>query len=212
MTPKNFIDLTGKRFGRLAVIERAVGDMQRGAAWSCRCDCGAIAVVYGFSLRNGNTASCGCLKEDINRAVAIGDGMVGRRFGGLVVLYRSDVQKSGAYWTCRCDCGNLHVARATALRHGHTTSCGCKRLKDAPRSKAVPVTIGEVFGLLTVVEQLQGNVQGSRWKCACQCGGSVEARGKDLRSGNTRSCGCAKRAIGALAGIVRRNIAEEMRP
>lgn len=58
------IDLTGQRFGRLTVLERA-GNIGRMAAWKCRCDCGAECVVGSNSLRRGHTKSCGCLMREI---------------------------------------------------------------------------------------------------------------------------------------------------
>jgi len=58
---RKFIDLTGKRFGRLVVVERhpenAYGYHPR---WVCRCDCGATTTVLTQSLRRGATKSCGC--------------------------------------------------------------------------------------------------------------------------------------------------------
>lgn len=65
------IDLTGKTFGRLTVIERAprldyVNRM--GAWWLCRCSCGQEIVVYGEHLRIGSTRSCGCLRKELASA------------------------------------------------------------------------------------------------------------------------------------------------
>ena len=59
----NFQDLTGQRFGRLTVLERAEdkGNMTR---WLCRCDCGKETVVYASNLRRGYTASCGCYRKE----------------------------------------------------------------------------------------------------------------------------------------------------
>lgn len=57
------IDLTGQRFGRLVVIERAGVD-RRSSTWRCRCDCGGIAVVAVKMLRPGYTKSCGCLRRE----------------------------------------------------------------------------------------------------------------------------------------------------
>ena len=31
------------------------------------------------------------------------------------------------------------------------------------------------------------------WNCVCDCGNALSVRGQDLRSGNTKSCGCLKR-------------------
>jgi len=55
------VDLTGKRFGRLLVIER-VGTRGRSVLWKCRCDCGNEKEIVSGSLINGNTKSCGCLQ------------------------------------------------------------------------------------------------------------------------------------------------------
>lgn len=60
----NFIDLTGQRFGRLLVIELAPG-YKKSTHWICKCDCGKIVVVWGQSLRKGNTTSCGCYHREI---------------------------------------------------------------------------------------------------------------------------------------------------
>ena len=54
-----FIDLTGQRFGKLTVVERA-GKAHTSVLWSCRCDCGNIVQVPSTSLRKGATKSCGC--------------------------------------------------------------------------------------------------------------------------------------------------------
>lgn len=59
----NFIDLAGKRVGRLTVIDRAGMDRSH-ATWRCLCDCGKELVVRGQSLRDGISRSCGCYKRD----------------------------------------------------------------------------------------------------------------------------------------------------
>lgn len=65
---KKIQDLTGQRFGRLTVLERAPNYItpkgtQR-SNWKCQCDCGKIVTVIGTHLRNGNTKSCGCLQKE----------------------------------------------------------------------------------------------------------------------------------------------------
>jgi hypothetical protein len=50
---------------------------------------------------------------------------------------------------------------------------------------------GRTFGALTVRKYLGG----SKWACACVCGGSTTAVTGNLRSGNSQSCGCRKRAV-----------------
>lgn len=58
-------DLTGQKFGRLTVIERAE-NKGRYTCWKCRCDCGNEVVVQGTSLKSGATRSCGCLRNEGN--------------------------------------------------------------------------------------------------------------------------------------------------
>ena len=63
-----FIDLTGKTFGRLTVIERVdrpEGSKSKKICWLCECECGNNKVVVGDHLRSGNTRSCGCLLSEV---------------------------------------------------------------------------------------------------------------------------------------------------
>lgn len=59
-----FIDITGRRFGRLTVIEHLPYQRDRdryGVRWHCRCDCGKEIFTISQPLRDGRTKSCGCL-------------------------------------------------------------------------------------------------------------------------------------------------------
>lgn len=57
----HIVDLTGKKIGRLTVMEQAGRDKSYNVIWRCRCDCGNEAIVNGHYLRQGKTKSCGCL-------------------------------------------------------------------------------------------------------------------------------------------------------
>lgn len=68
---RRFIDMTGKKYGRLTVIERAGTrklDGQYRPTWLCQCDCGNQTVVIGANLRSGMTKSCGCLRREVSAA------------------------------------------------------------------------------------------------------------------------------------------------
>ena len=62
-----FIDLTGHKYGRVTVLEKARGCTPDDPfiLWRCRCDCGTEFIARGSSLRNGNTKSCGCLRSPV---------------------------------------------------------------------------------------------------------------------------------------------------
>ena len=60
-----FVDLTGKRFGRLIVLKRNGLAKDKCILWECQCDCGNITLVRGNNLKNGTTKSCGCLAREL---------------------------------------------------------------------------------------------------------------------------------------------------
>lgn len=55
-TSKEPLDIKGKQFGKLKVLEYA-GNKN----WLVECECGTRKLVRGANLRNGSTVSCGCL-------------------------------------------------------------------------------------------------------------------------------------------------------
>lgn len=61
----NLIDLTGKRFGRLVVLEKCNFSVVGGSKWKCKCDCGVIIVTWSAALRRGDTHSCGCWQSEL---------------------------------------------------------------------------------------------------------------------------------------------------
>jgi len=53
---------------------------------------------------------------------------IGNRYGKLVVVERApkpEGRPKGAYWLCKCDCGNSKIVRGADLRSGDVNSCGC---------------------------------------------------------------------------------------
>lgn len=53
---------------------------------------------------------------------------------------------------------------------------------------------GQHYGRYTVLEYIgQNKDHKAVWKCRCECGTIKNVSGKDLRSGNTKSCGCYNR-------------------
>lgn len=68
---------------------------------------------------------------------------------------------------------------------------------------------GKRFGRLVAVKDTGRRKQGqSVWLCLCDCGQISEVQSSNLRSGNTRSCGCLK-ADTCLASFVKHGEARE---
>jgi hypothetical protein len=114
--------------------------------------------------------------------------LVGQKFGRLTVLTKGEKVNDRWTWHCKCDCGNDVIATTGALNAGTKKSCGCMHrdsAKRAGKSRFIDLT-GQKFERLTVVKQIDKTY----WECQCECGKLTKVRGNDLRTGNTRSCGC----------------------
>lgn len=120
-------NLTGERFGKLTVIERAENKItlkgQSKTVWKCHCDCGNEVNVLASSLGRGNTKSCGCYSVEYANKNKYID-LSGQKFGKLTVLRRTRMKDRNSYWLCRCECGAEKEVSMVALRHGQK-SCGC---------------------------------------------------------------------------------------
>lgn len=200
----NEINEVGNKYGRLTVLRQATKEEKNnrhGAFWFCQCECGKTTVVRGFSLRQGNVQSCGCLrheqiiKSNIERS---GGDLTGQRFGKLTVIKEAPSKQNLRgqnlrYWECKCDCGNLLEVNTTSLNTGSRICCDdC--VKEKLRQDHLINEVGKKYGLLTVVKYAgqHPNRRLAMWECKCQCGNKRIYVGADLRNGNIKSCGCLK--------------------
>lgn len=75
--------------------------------------------------------------------------MIGKKFGRLTVLEMVGERVSGRHpkWKCVCDCGDICIKSAIALRTGNNPSCGCATgslcLLDATTQKQKTTNIME---------------------------------------------------------------------
>lgn len=118
--------------------------------------------------------------------------IIGQKFNRLTVLERSlPNQNHLAMWKCKCDCGTEVIVAGTLLRNGHTKSCGCLQKEKATQCNLKDIT-GQKFGRLIVIEKDRIK-KGNYWKCKCDCGNIVSARGVDLKREAVQSCGCLQK-------------------
>ena len=111
-----FIDLSGKKFGEITVIEKDIelSKEKKKTYWKCLCSCGRTKSIRGDGLKKIQT--CGECKKDLTN----------QRFERLVALEKGKKDKAGhQYWICKCDCGNIVEINGDNLRRGLTKSCGC---------------------------------------------------------------------------------------
>lgn len=116
-----FIDLTGKRFGRLQVVGQAENKNNR-VMWKCKCDCGNEVIKRADNITNMKVASCGCWTKERKSELALAD-FSGKKFGKLKVNRLVEVKDGISYWECTCDCGNVGIFSSKSLYK--RKSCGC---------------------------------------------------------------------------------------
>jgi len=124
--------------------------------------------------------------------------LTGQRFGRLVAVQRADNRK----WLFRCDCGKEKAIASYSVKSGASTSCGCYRRETCKASTAKTDMVGQRFGELVVTASAGvGGENGQRllWECKCDCGSTCVVTGKNLRSGNSKTCGHG-RTLGDLTG------------
>lgn len=194
------VDLTGRVFGQLTVIERVKFPYEHESHWRCKCTCGNEIVAIAGNLKKGQTQSCGCTAHERASKARILN-LVGKRFGSLVVLYMNERDFSNRIsWHCVCDCGNECDVDANNLTSGHTKSCGCRRKESMSELFSKDIT-GQVFGYLTVMGRIGHRGKAVLWECKCQCGNTCDVTTGSLSSGYTTSCGCRKSSYGEEAII-----------
>lgn len=129
------IDLTGQKFGRLTVIERAPNYIspkgQHVTKWRCVCDCGKETIKTSYELRHEENISCGCYKRENHYFKDItGWNMWEHGFpkSRIKVLYRTrQNEQKNWMWMCECQCEKktrFEIAGGVLL-YGKKLSCGC---------------------------------------------------------------------------------------
>lgn len=96
-----------------------------------QCQCGNQKWIRTNNVRSGRVKSCGCLfKNGIAARKARGTAIdeSGNIYGALKVIARCPRPKwnhqRGAFWLCKCACGNTVKVYGGSLRAGKTTTCG----------------------------------------------------------------------------------------
>jgi hypothetical protein len=113
--------IAGQKFGKLLVLsDNLVGPKRQHIL--VRCECGREFEVYKSNIISGKSQSCGkgiCQSHFVD--------ISNQKFGSLLVKEPIESNDDhGLIWKCLCECGKEYNVRGSALRNGHTKSCGCK--------------------------------------------------------------------------------------
>ena len=129
----NRIDVVGKKYGRLTIVEVVVNT--RPTKVKCICDCGNEYIGAQADIVSGHTQSCGCLQKEMASQSNTKDwtGVVSAH--GIKFLSQDCMNDKGQWlWKCRCGvCGNEFVALPARINNEHITSCGCASKSSGER-------------------------------------------------------------------------------
>lgn len=125
---KSIQDLTGKKFGKLTVVEYAGS-----SKWRCQCDCGNFTTVHQNNLcrKTGATRSCGCLAapEKANEKNIVED----TNLGSITNLTVSKANTTGVRGVCYHPKTNNYSAYITFQKRRYYLKTGsfeeCARIR-----------------------------------------------------------------------------------
>jgi hypothetical protein len=126
-----FIDLTGKKYGKLTVIKMVTKRSKQGRIiWLCKCLCGHCTLVSGDQLKNKHTTSCGCkirkgknhhnFKHGLSRTKKYAR-MKRLEYYGITPRDYQIMLKKQNYKCAICKLPTSHFKKALAVDHDHKT-------------------------------------------------------------------------------------------
>lgn len=135
------IDLTGKKFNKLKVIEE-IKERRNGCIyWKCLCDCGnpEPVIVKGSNLTSGEVKSCGCLGGKFMD-------LSGQQIGRYKVIKRNENpqfnKSSSIYYWIQCNCGNPTLY---SVRRDHIINQDFNGCQWCGSSSAGELKLKEIF-------------------------------------------------------------------
>ena len=183
-------DLSQQRFGSLVAIRPTDQRSNGKVVWECQCDCGKTHYVSSANLANGSVKTCGKCNEPLKKPIPHEEKFIGQQFGIWEIL-EATPQRANGYivYLSRCQkCGYVAERTIPSMRSALHKCENCR----------VDDLTGNKYGLLTVksLNKIENRI--SYWTCECECGTTLTVSASNLKTGNTKSCGCLRESAGEL--------------
>ena len=155
----NAKNLSGMKCGELTILYRIPNTNKTHTRWACVCSCG------DYCTRDANDLIKGIGKCDSPHNH---NSLVGKKFGKLIPIHRTDDYKHDRGWLyeCLCECGNIKKIREKDFVSGKTITCECQKRKYED-------LINQRFGRLVVIGQTRDVKNRILWTCRCDCGSVI---------------------------------------
>ena len=153
----NFMDLTGRIYGRLTVIKETTKRSKSGSIyWECICSCKTIKRVRSDSLISGMTKSCGCLGKEMRKRGVITHGLsyTSEYRKAKLARYRDKKAKLDTMWTTEMEKALLNL-QPKCVVCGSTDRLATDHVK--PLSKGYGLEPGNAVKLCRSCNSSKGN-------------------------------------------------------
>ncbi len=165
--PYNFIDLIGRRFGRLVVVERLAnrvgGTNSRAncAMWLCRCDCGKEGIRPSSVLLKGRSKSCGCWSAELSGIVRrLPNGGAARNAN--LLKYKNAAKYRNLEWS-------LSDTQFDILTSGNCFYCGIEPRQICKASRSCRQTSQVIYNGIDRIDNTKGYIEGNAVSCCKIC-------------------------------------------
>lgn len=149
----------------------------------CLCECGNIKIMKLSHFKSGKYKSCGCLNKN-NLKAKIDSDLTNTKLNGWNV-----VKKESNLWWCTCDkCGETRLFSSFNIIKDKKSLCTCNLIK----TQHTPNFVGESYGELVVIQNLNTSGLHKKVTCLCSCGNKINTTMHNLKSGAIKDCGCQK--------------------
>lgn len=168
------IDLSGRVFGDLTVIERVYDGSKGNAKWLCHCSfCNNTnVVVRSNDLLTGGQTRCGQCR------IRLKDDLSGKTFNSIYVIDRLPSENGRVWWKCRCLlCNREFKGDGGNIRSGQKAcSLECSNFKGV------------------------GRLSSSYW-CGIKAGAATRGLDFDINMGDCWHIFCAQKSSCCLSGV-----------
>jgi len=135
---------------------------------------------------------------------------IGKQFNQLTILEEVPTEEKGRrYVYCLCTCGSKKTVRYDGLKSGSIKSCGClvscksknqiekmiisRRKRELLKAEEY---IGRKYNKLKIISLANTEKKGRFFNVKCDCGKEKTISLNKLKTGHTKSCGCARNKKG----------------
>lgn len=160
-----------------------------------QCKCGTIKELRLSYIINNKIIDCGCGFKERQKEKTLKkyEYLINTSINGWTILniIPPDENHKKTFAMCKCQCGTIKEVRISYILDGRSKDCGCGR-KNTISNLFSKDLVGQRFGKLLVVENIEGRSKTGRklYKCLCDCGNEIILHTNQLTTHHTNSCGC----------------------